>query len=77
MALGLNPFANRLRLNVAAFTEANAQALRTMANRYGVRYLIADERNGYAADLGRLASFGRVVYRAPGAAVLELDRPLK
>jgi hypothetical protein len=77
VALGLNPFANRLRLNEAAFTQANADALRTMANRYGVRYLIADELNGYPANLGRLANFGRVVYRVPGAAVLELDRPLK
>jgi hypothetical protein len=72
LARGVNPFAGRLRLNQAAFTQANARALRAMSQRYGVRYLIVDRFNGYPADVGSLRRFGRVVHRGPGALVLEL-----
>jgi hypothetical protein len=72
VASGLNPFAGRLRLNRAAFTHANARALRAMSRRYGVRYLVVDSLNGYPADVRRLGRFSRVVYTAPGVLVLEL-----
>jgi hypothetical protein len=73
VALGLNPFANRLRLNLAAFTRADLRALGTMVRDYGVRYLLIDELNGYPADLRGLRRVGEVVYRAPGVTVLRLD----
>lgn len=78
IASGVNPFADRLSLNQAAFAHANPRALRTMARRYGVRYLVIDVLNGYPADVKALSRFGRAVYTAPGVLVLELrGRPLK
>ena len=73
VAAGLNPFAARLKLNIAAFTRADARALRTMARVYGVRYLVVDELNGYPADMQGLSRFARVVYEAPGVSVLKLS----
>jgi hypothetical protein len=72
VAAGLNPFANRLRLNLAAFTRADLRALGTMVRDYGVRYLLIDELNGYPADRRGLRRVGEVVYRAPDATVLRL-----
>jgi hypothetical protein len=71
LASGANPFADRLELNRAAFA-ADPEALATMARDYGVRYLVVDEINGTAADVGALRQVTRVVYESPEALVLEL-----
>jgi hypothetical protein len=68
-----NPFAGRLKLNEAAFMRGDRRALRIMADRYGVRYLVVDQVNGYPADLQALGRVGRIVHRAPGVLVLELS----
>ena len=60
----INPFVDRLRLNQAAFVRGDRQALQTMAQRYGVRYLVIDQVNGYRADLPALE---RATNRVPGA----------
>jgi uncharacterized membrane protein len=72
----VNPFADRFRLNKAAFVHGDRRALRVMADRYGVRYLVIDEVNGYRADLAALERAGRIVYRGPGVTVLELSQDL-
>ena len=63
----INPFVDRLRLNQAAFMRGDRQALQTMAQRYGVRYLVIDQVNGYRADLPALERAGRTVYRGRGS----------
>ncbi len=68
----INPFADRLELNDAVFRSGNRSALQTMFTRYGVRYLLVDEVNGYPADMQTLASLDRPVYRTPDAVVLAL-----
>jgi hypothetical protein len=68
-----DPFPNRLRLNRAAFTHGDGQALKTMRQRYGVRYLVVDRVNGPPADMDALRRAGRIVYRAPGVAVIQLS----
>jgi hypothetical protein len=68
-----NPFVDRLHINDAAFKQANATALRTMENQYGVRYLVVDQVNGYATDLKALERAGRIVDAAPGVYVIELS----
>jgi hypothetical protein len=72
----LMPFAYRLSLNDAAFEKASLPALRVMSRRYGVRYLVVDEVNGYDADARGLARVARVVHRGPGITVLELPAPV-
>ena len=67
-------FPGRLALNRAAFSSGSKRAIRALATRYGVRYLVIDEVNGFAADLPRLRSQARVVYRAPGVTVLAVPR---
>ena len=71
----INPFAGRFALNRAAFTRGDPRALKAMADRYGVRYLLDDQVNGYRADLPALERAGPVVYRARGVTVIELRRP--
>jgi hypothetical protein len=66
------PFAGRLELNKAAFSRGDRQALRVMVGRFGVRYLVVDQINGYPADMPALGRAGRVVYTAPGVSVIEL-----
>jgi hypothetical protein len=68
-----DPFPDRLRLNRAAFTRGDVRALETMRARYGVRYLVVDRVNGPPADLHALVRAGRLVYTAPGVAVIELS----
>jgi hypothetical protein len=72
VAQGIDPFVGRLRLNEAAFIRGSRGALRTMAQRYGVRYLVVDELNGYRSDVQMLGRVAREVYRAPGVLVFEL-----
>ena len=62
----INPFVDRLRLNQAAFMRGDRQALQTMAQRYGVRYLVIDQVNGYRADLPAPGA-GRTVYWGRGS----------
>jgi hypothetical protein len=70
----INPFADRLKLNEAAFERGDPRALRTLEKRFGVRYLVVDQVNGYAADLSALTRAGRTVYRGPGVMVFDLRR---
>lgn len=61
------PFPRRLRLNEAVFVRGDPNALRTLVDRFGVRYLVRDYRNGHGrADLGKL---GKLVYRNPSVAI--------
>ena len=64
-AAGADLFATRVALNALAFNSANRDALEEMRGRYGVRYLLVDQVNGFpvnARALRRVAQ-GRV----PGA----------
>ncbi len=72
IARGVNPFLGRLRLNEAAFAGDRA-ALRTLAGRYGVRYLFIDRLYGYPAAVGRLGGMTRRIYENPGAEILALN----
>jgi hypothetical protein len=66
------PFPERSSLNRLAFARGDPSALRTMERRYGVRYLLVDDVNGYRVDRRALARLARTVYRAPGVEVLVL-----
>lgn len=66
--------AERLRLNDLAFTTPSAEGMRLLRDRYGVRWLMADERpataSAGAAALGRVAALrfrsgDYAVYRLP------------
>jgi hypothetical protein len=46
-------------------------AVERLISRFGVRYALLDEVNGYATDLKRLKKLGEVVYSAPGVKVLK------
>ncbi|MEU9830626.1 hypothetical protein AB0D67_03700 [Streptosporangium sp. NPDC048047] len=65
--------ADRLRANDAVFSSPSAAAVRELRDRYGVRWLFADERQpGLGAGLGKVAdlrfrSGGCAVYRLPDA----------
>ncbi|MEA2305609.1 MAG: hypothetical protein QOH43_2889, partial [Solirubrobacteraceae bacterium] len=72
VAGGFNPFADRLRLNRAAFMRGDVDAIRAMKRHYGVRFLLIDRAIGYHADLPALVRVARIVYRNPAAVVLEL-----
>ena len=67
----VNPFAERLALNTAALTRADAAGLEAL-RRGGVSYLVIDHVNGYAVDLAALQRHARVVYQRPGVTILEL-----
>lgn len=43
-----------------------------MVERYGVRYLLRDRRNGHAH--AQLASLGRLVYENPSVAIYAVDQ---
>lgn len=68
----IDPFPVRSELNRAAFVTGSHRALETMIERYGVRYLLVDEVNGYRADTRALATVARPVYRAAGVSILRL-----
>jgi hypothetical protein len=71
----INPFADRLALNNAAFMEADEAALQTMRDDYGVRYLVIDSVQGYPVS-ELLAERYETVYSTPGAQILDLESPL-
>lgn len=68
------PFPGRLALNEAVFEQGSRRAMRTLARRYGVRYLIVDEVNGYPADPDAIEVVADVAYRGDGVIVFELPR---
>ena len=69
---GKIPFPGRFRLNEALFVRGDREALKTMVERYGVRYLLRDRRNGHAH--AQLASLGRLVYENPSVAIYAVDQ---
>lgn len=68
----VNPFADRLSLNAAAFTVADPTAIEQMQDAYGVRYLMVDKVNGPPADIEGLARFGSTVFENEDATVIDL-----
>ena len=68
------PFPRRLALNEAVFEQGSRRAMRTLARRHGVRYLIVDEVNGYPADPDAIGAVAEVAYRGDGVIVFELPR---
>lgn len=67
-----NPFADRLKLGEEVFMRGDRAALRRVVTRYGVRYLLVDEINGYRADLTALKRVAVLVYRTPDVAILKV-----
>ncbi len=67
---GRVPFPERLALNRAVFERADYRALRTMFERYGVRYLLVDRLHGTAT--GRLGAISRLIYSSPALAVYRI-----
>jgi hypothetical protein len=70
----LNPFANRLALNEAAFAGNDPAALRRMRDEFGVRYLLVDRVNGPPTDVADPGDVGVTVFDNPDAEVIALDR---
>lgn len=71
----VSPFADRLAINRAAFGDADPDALSTMYEDYGVRYLVIDDADGFPANVGALRREYEMVYEAPGVLILKLDDP--
>jgi len=67
-----NPFAARLALNQAALGEGSREALGRLSARYGVRYLIVDDVNGFPVDRRALSAVASPVYEAPRVTIFEL-----
>ena len=70
----LNPFANRLALNDAVFSDGSPAALETLRDEFGVRYLLVDRVNGPPSDLADSSAVGVPVFSNRDAAVIALDR---
>ena len=69
----LNPFADRLALNEAAFAGGDPAALGTMRNEFGVRYLLVDRVNGPPTDVADSGDVGVPVFDGRDATVIALD----
>jgi hypothetical protein len=61
------PFPERLRLNEAVFVRGDKRALRTLVERYGVRYLVRDIHHGHTRT--QLLRLGRLVFSNPSVAI--------
>ncbi|WP_157545151.1 hypothetical protein [Microtetraspora fusca] len=61
---------DRLRVNDLAFTAPSHEAIERLRDRYGVRWLFADER--FASP--RLGAFATLRFRSPGCAIYEVPR---
>lgn len=70
---GANLFARRVSLNNSVFHNADRHALRVLTTKYGVRYLLIDELNGFPANLQALHQVAQPVYRASSVVVLKLE----
>ena len=70
---GATLFARRVSLNNSVFRNADRHALRVLTTKYGVRYLLIDELNGFPANLEALFQVAQPVYRASGVVVVKLE----
>ena len=69
----VNPFADRLEINGAAFQRADRGALERMYDDYGVRYLVIDRVNGYPVDEAALLRLYPVAFENADLLVLRMD----
>ena len=67
--------AQRVKLNTQMFTAGNPSAVSKLEKKYGVRYLLVDQVNGFPVNSRKVARVAKLVYSAPGVEVLKLRSP--